>query len=475
KNIGPASAGAIALDGSGNIYITGAFRGTVDFDPGTGVFNLAADSSYAAFILKLDTFGNFIWAKSIGGAVSLSSAGGSAIVINTSGELCIAGAYWGIIDFDPGAGITNLIATGNMFILKLDSSGNFIWAKGIGGGSGNYFITADVSGNIYTTGSFSGTIDFDPGAGADSLSSIIPYDCMFILKLDAAGNFVWAKNMVAADSTDYSEGTAILVDAAYNVYTIGRFNGTVDFDPGPGVVNLTNGGDDAFISKLDASGNLVWVKKIDIAVSSAIYVSSLIADATGNLYITGSFAGTIDFDPGAGVMSITRPGTNAFILKTNSSANLISVESMGGSSATQVEGISIALDGADNIYTVGSYQGTADFDCGSGTFYLTASHPAIYVHKLDQSNVTLGANNFVDNNAVTIYPNPSNGLFNIALASSKKNTTIEIYNSIGELVYNRQNVSAETLINLNDNATGLYFVKVISENKIIGTKKIMKE
>src|SRR5262249_36288313 len=157
---------SIAVDASGNVYTTGYFTGTADFDPDAGVFNLTAAGSFDIFVSKLSASGNFVWAKVMGGG---SDDLGQSISVDASGNVCTTGYFTGTADFDPGAGVFNLTAAGyyDIFVSKLDASGNFAWAKAIGGTGGDegYSIAIDSSGNVYTTGAFGGTVDFDPNAG----------------------------------------------------------------------------------------------------------------------------------------------------------------------------------------------------------------------------------------------------------------------------------------------------------------------
>ena len=120
-------------------------------------------------------------------------------------------------------------SAGITFITKSDASGNLIWAKNLGGSNASTSIAVDVLRNVYITGSFRGTADFDPGPGTYNLTSAGDED-IFVTKLDASGNFVWAKKMGGASDDD---GNSIAVDASGNVYTTGYFQGTADFDPGP--------------------------------------------------------------------------------------------------------------------------------------------------------------------------------------------------------------------------------------------------
>ena len=360
----------IAVDASGNVYTTGSFQGTVDFDPSMNTFNLgSAAGSSDIFVQKLDSAGNFIWAKAMGGT---SSDFGSDIAVDASSNVYTTGGFSSVADFDPGAGPANLISAGldDIFVSKLDSLGDFLWARAMGGtgsdfGSG---IVVDASENVYTTGQFSGTADFDPGTGALDLSSAGQSD-IFVSKLNSLGNFLWARAM---GGTTFDTGKDIALDASDNVYTTGLFAGTADFDPGESVENLASAGsNDIFVSKLDSSGIFVWAKALggtgldngfgitvdalsDVyttgqfsgtadfdpntgsasltsAGQSDIFVSRLDSDgnfmwakvlggtggdigkgisvdALGNVYTTGNFSGTADFDPDADMTSLDSAG-----------------------------------------------------------------------------------------------------------------------------------------------------------------------
>src|SRR5674476_671097 len=113
KNMGGASddyVNSIAVDASGNVYTTGYFLGTVDFDPGAGTYNLTSAGGYDIFISKLDASGNFVWAKNMGGA---SDDRGTSIAVDASGNVYTTGSFRGTADFDPGAGTYNLTSAGS--------------------------------------------------------------------------------------------------------------------------------------------------------------------------------------------------------------------------------------------------------------------------------------------------------------------------------------------------------------------------
>src|ERR1035437_6133157 len=375
---------SIATDASGNVYTTGYFQGTADFDPGAGTFNLTSAGSNDISISKLDATGNFVWAKAMGGT---GGDYGYSIALDASGNVYTTGVFTGTADFDPGAGVFNLTSAGgsiDIFISKLNSSGNFVWAKTMGGTSydGGSSIALDASGNVYTTGGFGGTADFDPGAGVFNLTSVGGAD-IFISKLDASGNFLWAKSMGGIGNDG---ANSISLDASGNVYTTGPFGGTADFDPSAGVFSLTSaGGDDIFISKLDASGNFLWAKAMGGTGNESC--TSIVLDVSGNVYTTGYFNGTADFDPGAGIFNLTSAGgTDIFISKLNSSGNFLWAKAMGGSSPFGDLSNSLAVDASGNVYSTGRFAGTADFDPSAGIFNLTSvGSQDIFISKLDAS------------------------------------------------------------------------------------------
>ena len=233
----------VAVDSSGNVYTVGFFEGNADFDPGPGTFNLttAGDGNITSlgqadiFVSKLDSAGNFIWARAMGGPFADEATG---VALDGSGNVYTVGGFRGTADFDPGRLSFNLTNAGgqnstqlDIFVSKLDTAGNFIWARAMGSrfGEAASDIALDRSGNSYTVGTFEDTIDFDPGPLTYILNAEGDYS-IFVSKLDSAGNFGWAGSIGGPFSQDVS---GVELDSAGNVYTVGAFQGTGDFDPGP--------------------------------------------------------------------------------------------------------------------------------------------------------------------------------------------------------------------------------------------------
>lgn len=384
----------LAIDPSGNVYITGGFYGTTDFDPGVGVFNMTSGGQSDIYIAKYDVNGDLVWAKEIDGGTWYDH--GFDIKLDAAGNIFVVGRFYyqggPSFDFDPGPGVFLLTAgEEDAFILKLDNDGNFVWARDFGGGSGNenrgYSIDIDAAGNVYTTGYFEATADFDPGAGTFNLTASGDWD-VFFSKLDNNGNFVWAKSLVNSAPTYYTDsyyGSKIEVDAAGNIYTSGRFNGTSDFDPGAGTFNLTsNGGFDAYLLKLDTDGNFVWAKSWGSTGYDEGF--SLSINAT-NVFVTGFYANTVDFDPGAPSFNLTSSGSNdIFISQFDINGNFGWARSIGGTGDDR--GFGIATNGIGDVYVSGFFTGTADFDPGACTFNQTsAGGNDIFVEKLNQVTV----------------------------------------------------------------------------------------
>ncbi|MCU0437541.1 MAG: SBBP repeat-containing protein [Raineya sp.] len=350
-SIGQDKAYSLVIDNSNNIYMTGLFEGTVDFDSGSGVSNLTSFGGQDIFMVKYDINGNFVWAKSIGG---IDEDQGSSISLNKlNNHIYITGRFRNIVDFDTSTNIFNLTSAGgdDIFISKFDINGNFVWAKRIGGNNNDMSnsIAIDIWDNVYTTGSFRSTVDFDPGSGVSNLVSNGSSEDIFISKLDINGNFVWAKR-IGGSSTDV--GSSIISDALGNVYITGNFIGFVDFDPGLGEYIMMSTGaihNDIFVLQLEtAVGFFSWAKTMGQGRINNIG-KSIAIDETNNLYVVGS-----------GQIAPTLLST--FINKIDKNGKTIWNANIASGIACSCNGVNIHIDASNNIYTTGYFSGTADFN-----------------------------------------------------------------------------------------------------------------
>lgn len=369
---------SIVSDDSGYVYTAGAFDGTGDFDPSSSsTFNLTAFGDLDVYISKLDSNGNFKWATQFGGQ-NLDLLG--AIAVDDSGNVYSIGSFNDTSDFDPGPSKFNLIAEwSDIYITKLDATGNLKWAKKIGGASMDHGddIAVDSMGNVYISGYFYGSVDFDPDTAVQTLTSTGSND-IFIAKLNPLGELIWVKQF-KGNQNDYVFD--IEIDDSNYVYTTGKFEGTVDFDPSNNSYKLTSSGlFDAFITKMDSNGNLVWAKKF--GGSGDEQGSSIAVDEYGSVYINGDFNATVDFNPGSGILNLSPSGgTDIFISKLSYNGSFIWAKKMGGS--TDDYGFAIAVyDSA--LYTTGHYNGTVDFNPNAGVNNLYGDYN-VFVSKINYS------------------------------------------------------------------------------------------
>ena len=398
---GVETAGDVTIDAAGNIFTTGNFNGTVDFDPGAGVFNITAPNG-GVYISKVDSDGNLVWAKSLQGLLSAGIVNGYAIAVDALGNVYTTGELYGTADFDPGPAVFNMTsAVYDVFISKLDSDGDFVWAKQFTSVEQSKDIAVDGSQNIYITGNFRGTIDFDPGTGVFNMTVPAGNIGTFFCKYDTDGAFVWAKEIhyPASSSSNWPGGDAISLDATGNIYAVGAFRLTSDFDPGPGVFNMTaatgstSDDVDAYILKLDNNGAFVWAKFFGAQGTEHAY-SIQVAGTTG-LYIVGDYgSNTVDFDPGPGVFNLI--GEKIYLSKFDLNGNFVWAKTFGG---YQQMIPSLMLDGAGDLYVTCAFAGSPDFDPGPGVFTLTADIYDNYISKLDSDGdflwaVAWGGNDF---------------------------------------------------------------------------------
>jgi VCBS repeat-containing protein len=305
---GDDAARGIAVDAARSTHVVGQFTGTVDFNPDpVATANLTSGGSTDVFVLKLDAVGGFTWARGFG---SSGADLGLALALDPSGNVYTTGIYRSSInDFDPGAGTTTLpFAGGNqdLFLSKLDSAGNFAWARGIGGPQSETgaSLAADAAGNVYLAGSFASTVDFDPDpVGTFLLTAPGPSPTSsdaFVAKYTTAGGFAWAGRLGSPVADDFANG--VTLDAAGNLYVVGTYTALADLNPDPadpytlaGGLTPTTATSSTYVDKLDPAGHFVWARSFD--GGNLQLAAGITVDGKGRVYTTGTFGGTVDFDP----------------------------------------------------------------------------------------------------------------------------------------------------------------------------------
>jgi len=282
--VGNAFANAVAVDGSGNVVVTGYYSGTVNF--GGGALS-STNGGTDIFVAKYSSSGGNLWAKSYGGS-SIDMA--KAIAVDSSGNAVVIGYFQGTANYGGGSWTS---AGGNdIFLAKYASSdGSPVWAQHFGGTGSDYGygVAVDGSGNVWATGDFTGAVNF----GGGSLTPFGGGD-IFLAKYSSAGGYLWA-NHFGGTSGNGSHANAVSVDGNGNVLLTGWINDYVNFGGGPLTASVFSY--DAFVAKFNSAGAYQWAKRAGIGFTD--HGDSITADGSGNVIALGDFANQVDFGCGA--------------------------------------------------------------------------------------------------------------------------------------------------------------------------------
>lgn len=350
---------------------------------------------------------------------SLSNTGifFESIDIDKWGNSIAVGGFNGTQDFDPGVGVFNLTSNGvydDVFVLKLDSNGNFIWAKSFGGFNKEtvFSVKVDTFGNIYTLGQMKDVGDYDPGPAVFMMGIFAKQ--VFVSKLDMNGDFLWAKTIPNTDYT-YTRAAAFDIDNESNVYMFGVYHDTVDFDPGPNIYNLyDSSGISAFLLKLDSNGDFVWVQDFNNYDSNCeILLYSVHVDKKGDVLITGSE----DMCNLAINGSFSYSLATMFVAKFNSAGNYLSQIHLGANFPGNYFPLNaITTDSKNNIYiAISASRDIVFFDYSNSVFSLFTNSGVtdLDIAKYDSSGHFLWAKQIKN---ISLFPNTSGILNNNCLA-----------------------------------------------------------
>jgi len=316
-----------------------------------------------------------------------TDAGGNVFVVGRfKGGNISSTFYDGTTDFDPGPGtdnrtpLTSLYA-GDAYVTKINADGSYAWTQTFGNAAGSAYadgVAVDSNGNVYITGSYVGTMDFDPGPGTAIHTSSGPYH-RFTVKLHADGSYAWMLDGLRDDFANSTSGSGrdagnnLKIDGNDDIYLVGySAPGSFDFDLTTGVDTITvTGGYAAYVSKYHADGSYAWTRVYPAQdPSDYVQINDLTFDGSGNILLLGKFDGassnpTVDVDPGAGTVLVSKTQTSCYVL--NFVAPLDTSGNYGGwVLGMPLEYNSFALDSNDNLYLTGRGQDgyQSPFKCG---------------------------------------------------------------------------------------------------------------
>lgn len=360
---------AEALDPSGNVYVAGTFTGSAQFNPAGATNALISLGGTDGFVAKYSPTGALAWAVRFGGTGAETV---TALARDNAGNLYVGGGFEGTANFGTGAGAPALFSAGaeDGFVAKLSGDGSFIWARRFGATSADEVedLALDPAGDAYAVGVFSGRADALPATGGEVLGNGSETDG-FVLSLDPSGAVRWA---FGVGGTDADHADAVRVTSGSEVVVAGVFRGTADFAPGTATSGLVSvGGGDVFVAAYSTAGALLWARGIGGPGAEDVSPGGLAAEGSGGVALTGTFGGSVDFDPGAGLATRTSIGaSDAYVVRLDGAGAYQSAFSVGGTGSARATHLTFASDG--NVIAAGAFSGTVDFDPGSGTRALTA-------------------------------------------------------------------------------------------------------
>ena len=282
------------------------------------------------------------------------------IITDSSGNIYVGGYFEGTVDFDPKGGTTERTAVANRdaFLASYEPDGDFRWVNAWGGIAHEEVWGIATDGTyVFATGYFGSTTDFIPGAGEYNVTPSGPYDAYYCW-YTTAGAYAGAKTWGSTGG----EGAYDIAEYGGYIYIVGTFEGTVDFNPAPAVMNkISNGGDDVFISKFNTTGTFQMVRTFGGDEND--YGRAITADA-GGIYAVGNFRDTVQFYSGPENEKESAGLSDVFIIKYNDAGTFQWVEAFGEEGADEAYGVCTENPGG-NIFVCGLYSGTVDFDPGT--------------------------------------------------------------------------------------------------------------
>jgi len=426
---------SITSDNFGCVYITGSFSGITTF----GSFTLQAIGQEDCFLAKYDSNGNCIWAKKAGGNKDDS---GSGLTLDNDGNIYLCGINNETATFDSFT-----IPPGG-FIAKYDTSGNCLWAKNKMGYTTNFgtvnTCTATpqsikfVNSQLIINGNISNDTTY-----IDSLNILLPINtgCYYMAAFDTSGTIKWLSKF--GGPSPYTESLEHGVDGFGNSYATGTCSGQGKF-----LTDTLYGTRIAFLVKIDANGNEIWVREVDTPGLS--YGNMTSSDGDGNIYLTGKFSGAATF--GSYNLAASTPN-DMFVARYNTSGDCLGVRAFG-----QAEGAGVTQDANGNAYVCGNFDNSITI--GNST-YTSYGDKDIFIAKLDE--IVGISEERTSSNQLLIYANPNAGKCTITVPDEFANEPylqLNIFDNSGKIIQQKtvEMNDGKIKLNLEAEAKGMYHV-----------------
>jgi hypothetical protein len=455
---------SVATDKFNNVFMAGQFTDTITF--GSTTLYPSEHAYFDGFIVKYDSSGNLKWAKQTIHKTS-NDAWIYSVAVDPKGNSYILGYSTDTTRFG------SFKLTRGVFLVKYDSVGNVKWAKssgciGVGPSNNLYDVTIDKFNNIYITGTSTDTISF----GTDTIYGTINENT-FLVKYDSAGNVKWAKGSSGAGQ---SFGTSVTIDVTGNVYITGVYQEGTEFF-GTDTLQASGWNDFLYLVKYDSSGKVIWAKNSFVPYSNVgNFGLSVVTDRGNNVYL--AIAGDTDVILGADTLHLPSGWTNPYlIVEFDSTGKIICSTALGnGGGVTWFDKITIEPQ-SQEICIEGSIINQSPFIIGNDTLQdanNNSLYPFIAKWLPCYDTLTTVPQLIKVNRQVSVYPNPNNGAFIIALQNVNEQTQVEVYNILGEEVYKAKLNSNSTQLDIGIQPQGIYFYRILTERGgLIGSGKLI--
>lgn len=449
----------IAVDPSGNVYITGFYT---DDSVKLGTFSFAnPDFVNQIFVAKLNSSGTIVWAKEMGGVYDSEPTG---MVADATGNIYVTGSFEGTGTF--GSIVLSNFSNGDGFLAKMNSSGTVLWAKSFASpySDNAESISIDPAGNVALTGRFyNSTISF----GSVSLTATA--NCTFVCKYDASGNLLWAKKVGAGTSASSNSGFSVASDASGNIYVGGDFSGNLQV--GSTTLNgpTSPGYGSAYVIKYNSSGTELWAKKIggngiDFAKYAAI-------TPAGNLIVAGVFSGS---NTTIGTTTLTNSNTNntmdAYVAQYDASGNVTWVKKIGGTGSENE--IHIAVSSSGNLFVNGTFTSSP---LAFGTTNLTNMGNTDWDVYFAKMSLPVGIDEMLEKLSFRMAPNPFSERTFLSFPEELHNADITVYDILGNEVRKSSFSGNSIVIERASLNHGIYFVSVKDDAHSFQNRRLIIE